>query len=315
MENQLEQVAEKPQTEGEQPQYAPEVVKEAKDMGWVPPDEWRGDPPKGGFKSPDEFIARGREVLPIVKSQLKSAEDRATKLETELANERKERGETFTRLEKMSKVALDRQRSQLIEQFEAKKEAAIEVGDKAGYREINKEQAAALAEFDKTTTPDEPEKPAKKDEGDALPESMKKTIKSWVEERPWFTSDKEMHNSANAEHERLLKSKPGLTLDENLKAVDAYVRKRYPEKFNASEADEDGDEQPERRIGSRVEGGPRVNGGGNGSLYNRLPADAKKQADKFIKEDGLFLEKGETVEKNMTQARERYAKDYFGDEA
>ncbi|HDA7234988.1 TPA: hypothetical protein O5T43_002567 [Staphylococcus aureus] len=52
-------------------------------------------------------------------------------------------------------------------------------------------------------------------------------------------------------------------------------------------------------------------GGSGGSKFSKLPADAKAQADKFIKEDGLFLEKGETVEKNLSQARERYAAAYL----
>lgn len=294
------------------PQYDPAVVKRAEDMGWVAPDKWRGDPPKGGFKSPEEFITRGEEVLPIVKSQLRSAEERATKLESELAQERKERGETFTRLEKMSRVALDGQRKKLEQEFEQSMDSAAEVGDVAKVRELRKESREALADFDKTAAVDEPAKKDDKDEKATLPKAMVDTIKGWVDERPWFTSDKEMHSSANAEHERLLKTKPGLSLAENLEAVDAYVRKRFPEKFGTDDAA--GDDEPPRR-GSRVEGGTRINGGGAGSLYTKLPADAKKQADKFIKEDGLFLEKGETVEKNMTQARERYARDYFGEEA
>ena len=35
------------------------------------------------------------------------------------------------------------------------------------------------------------------------------------------------------------------------------------------------------------------------------------KADVFIKDDGLFLEKGETIEKDLQKARERYAKQYL----
>jgi hypothetical protein len=53
-------------------------------------------------------------------------------------------------------------------------------------------------------------------------------------------------------------------------------------------------------------------GGDSGrSSWSKLLADAQKQADTFIKEDGLFLEKGETVEKDLQKARERYAKMYL----
>jgi hypothetical protein len=53
--------------------------------------------------------------------------------------------------------------------------------------------------------------------------------------------------------------------------------------------------------------------GGKGGSFARLPKEAQIQADKFIKEDGLFLEKGETVEKDLAKARERYAKQYLED--
>jgi hypothetical protein len=60
-----------------------------------------------------------------------------------------------------------------------------------------------------------------------------------------------------------------------------------------------------------VEGGSRLAGGSGGSKFSKLPADAKTQCDKFIKDDGLFLEKGETVEKDLNKARERYAAAYL----
>ena len=40
-----------------------------------------------------------------------------------------------------------------------------------------------------------------------------------------------------------------------------------------------------------------------------------KHGINFIKDDGLFLQKGETIDKDITKARERYAKSYFGDQA
>jgi hypothetical protein len=119
-----------------------------------------------------------------------------------------------------------------------------------------------------------------------------------------------MQMVANAHHGKLLKDKPGLTLAENLEETRKYVAKRYPEKFKADDDDEQGDDDKPAR-GSRVEGGSRVAGGSSGSAYSKLPADAKAQADKFIKEDGLFLEKGETADKDLSKARERYAKQYL----
>jgi hypothetical protein len=99
-------------------------------------------------------------------------------------------------------------------------------------------------------------------------------------------------------------------LADNLEETRKYVAKRYPEKFGKEDADDEGeDDKPAR--GSRVEGGSRVPGGGGRSKYSQLPADAKSQCDKFIKEDGLFLEKGESADKDLAKARERYATQYL----
>jgi hypothetical protein len=117
-----------------------------------------------------------------------------------------------------------------------------------------------------------------------------------------------MQMVANNFHGKLLKDKPGLTLAENLEETRKYVAKRYPEKFGAQD-DEGADDPPPR--GSRVEGGSRLAGGSSGSKFSKLPADAKAQCDKFIKEDGLFLEKGESADKDMNKARERYAAEFL----
>jgi hypothetical protein len=290
------------QTDGDKPD--PKVETEARSMGWVPEGEWKGDPPRGGFKSPEEFIQRGKEVLPIVNKRLREENETLTarldKLERESADK-------IERMGKMSQVALDRQRKQLEDKYESLKEDAVETGDKTAYRAADKAQREALAEFDKASEPEEDK--TEKAKSFDIPPAVKKTVDDWVAENSWFKSDEEMNAVANARHGKLLKEKPGLSLKENLDEVRAYVAKRFPEKF----AD---DEEEEPRRGSPVEGGARVSGGGAGkSLYSKLPKDAQAQADKFIKEDGLFLEKGETVDKDLSKARERYAKDYLGEQA
>lgn len=307
---QLEVQEQTPQVVTEQTEQSeqadPAIEKEARSMGWVPEGEWKGDPPRGGFKSPEEFVQRGKEVLPIVNKRL--TEENA-KLKDSLEQVKREAADKIDNLSRMSKVALDRQRKQIEAEFETRKEAAVETGDKAAYKEADKAQKDALADFDKAIAEPEDDK-GKKDKFE-VPPSVKATVDGWVAENDWFKTDEEMNAVANARHGKLLKEKPGLSLAENLAEVRAYVAKRFPEKFAD---DEEADDDKPRR-GSPVEGGSRVNGGGVGkSAWSKLPKDAQSQADRFIKEDGLFLEKGETVEKNLQQARERYAREYIGEQ-
>jgi hypothetical protein len=283
----------------------PALERRAREMGWVPESEWKGDAPRGGFRSAEEFIARGEEVLPVVRSQLEKERKKAAELAERLSRVEQEGSEKFSRLERMTRVAMDKQREQIMASFEARKEEAIERADTAAYRQLNKEQNDALADLDEKLK--EPER--KETKTDQLPAPIKETIDGWVADNRWYDSDEEMKSWAIGYHTKLLKEKPGMTLSENLAEVSKRARKVFPEAFGVVEEEE---EPAPRR--SAVEGGSRSFGGGGGSLFSKLPADAKRQADQFIKDDGLFLEKGETVEKDIGKARERYAKQYFGDE-
>ena len=284
-----------------------ETVALAREMGWKPESEWRGDPPRGGFTSATEYVRRGEKILPIVNARARKAEERANKLEAEIEAMRGEHRDTIKRIERMSSVALEQQRLNIAAQYGERKEAAVEVGDKAAYRQADKDEREALKAIDERLKEEPAEKKAD-DKPKELPREIKAVIDEWIGDNSWFNSDEEMHALANTHHMKLIREKPGLTLRQNLDEVREYVKKRFPEKFGDAEDDED--DTPKRR-GSPVEGGSRMGGSSGGGLYSKLPADARAQCDKFIKEDGLFLEKGETAAKNLSAARERYAKQYM----
>lgn len=287
---------------------SPEEMEEAKGLGWKSPKEWKGDPPKNGFKKAKDFLAHGKEVLPIVQSQNKKLERELADAKKELADFKKEQGKTLENLQRMSKAALDRQRQQLKEQYEAVKEAAVEVGDKDAYRKADKQQQEALDKFDEAVA----EKKDDKNHDDKPKGEIPKEVESWVKGNPWFEDDEEAKAVAITRHGKLLRDHPTWSLERNLEEVRKYVAKRFPEHFEDEGKGDDEDGEPQKRKGSRVEGGGSRMGGDSGrSAWSKLPADAQKQADVFIKEDGLFLEKGETAEKDLQKARERYAKEYL----
>jgi hypothetical protein len=305
------------QAEGFADDSSEDDVAEAKAMGWKDPKEWKGDPPKGGFQKAKDFVERGRTVVPIVQSQLKREKEENARLRDEIDRIKRENDDKFSRLERMSKTALDKQRSQLEAKYEELKENVIETGDKAEYRRIVKEERDALKEFDESVAERADDKGKERKPADDLPASMRQTISDWVAENTWFKTDDEMNAVASRYHERLLKEKPGLTLKENLEEVRAYVAKRYPEKFGKDDDGEDDDERPSR---SRVEGGSRLAGAGGKTAWSKLPKEAQAQADRFIKEEGLYIgptfggSKDETIENSLQKARERYAAFYLENE-
>ena len=293
-------------------QASPEVERKARDMGWVPPSEWRGAPPRDGFLEPQEFVRRGEKIMPIVRAENAKLKTELAELKEAREQDRKEHRENLGRIEKMSTAALALQRKNLEEQYSERKEKAVEVGDMPAYRQAVKDEKEAVKALDDRLEPTEAEKKNKLAEDQRLPKHVEDVIDAWKADNRWYEDDPkkadEMSIYATAVHMRLQREKKGLTLAENLAEVTKIVRKRFPEHFGEAEEEDD-----EPRRGSRVEGGSRMNGGSR-SLFSKLPADAKTQADRFIKEDGLFLDKGETAEKNIAAARERYAKQYFGDE-
>ncbi len=292
----------------------PEAIEEAKKIGWKDPSEWKGAPPKYGFIKAKQYLERAETVIPIMKSENKKLKDELAETRAELKAFREETKTTVANMAKMSKVALDRQRSQLEDKYSAAIDAATEVGDKDKVRELRKAEREDLKAYDEAVevVTEKKTEEGKKDVNGALPKEHQDIIGHWIGENNWYTTDPEMQGVANMFHGKLLKDKPGLSLAENLEETRKYVAKRYPEKFKAEDEPEDEDEKPAR--GSRVEGGSRVAGGGGGSRWSKLPADAKEQADKFIKEDGLFLEKGEDPVKDLNKARDRYAADYLGEQ-
>lgn len=289
--------------EEEAPEEAPEAPSKeleakARDMGWRPKEEFRGDP--DAWRDAQEYVRRGEEILPVVRSRLEKSEAKAAELANQLDRQNKEWGDKFKRLEHMSDVALTKQKESLESQFAARKVAAVEAGDVEAYKKADTEEREALRDLaDKTKVPD-----VSRDDTQQIPPVWKEAIDTWIAENADWFRDPELNAVASAAHARLRTEKPGLSPTENLSEVRAYVAKRYPEKF--------GNGQDTAPRGSRVEGGSRASGSDEGrGMWSKLPADAKAQADKFIEKDGLFLKRGEDKEKDKQKARERYAKEYF----
>src|SRR3990167_10177004 len=270
------------------------VETEARSMGWVPLEEFRG--PKDKWRGASEFVDRGSTVLPIVNSLLKKERAKTSQLETKLAKSDAEWRDKFGRLEKMSTAALENQREQLMSQFADKKEAAVERGDMDAYRTADKAEKKALADLDeKVAAKEEKQKDTRAD----LPEAVRETLDAWVVDNQWFVKDPEANAWANAYHVKLLDKEPGLTLEENLAKVRSQAKVKFPELFGVED---------KAKRGSRVESGSRNGGGGGGTLYSKLQSDAKQIADKQI---SLYLEPGETIEKDGLRAKERWARVYF----
>lgn len=227
-----------------------EIEAKARDMGWVPEEEWKGDPPPKGFLSAEEFYRRGQETLPLIQSQLKKREaaiDSLKKDIEELKSSTKQSNEFL-----QNQIRRQQQENQqLIQQLEQQRANAISEGDG---------QAAVEAERQiqqlRTETP----------QYDPM---ARQVLEDWLKENEWYGTDPVMRNWADGKAQELKQSgfPTGPVL---LNQLANEVKQAFPDRFNASEAT------------PVVEGKGRKAGQSWGKRsFDDLPDEAKKEFQKF----------------------------------
>jgi hypothetical protein len=254
---------------------------DAREMGWVPESEWKGDKKPAKFFSAEEFIERGQTILPIVQKRAKDAEARLEAL-------KKEHEDRFAKIERMNQIALAKQRTKLEADFEARMERAVELGDTEDYKAAKKEKAAALKELDETA-----KEPEEKTQAGALTPTEVAAFSEWRADNKWFQSDRKLTALMDAEFAEVSDEMPAASFAQKLEEAKSRVASVFPEKFG---------EKPSAKRAGAVESGSRIPGGGQkGRLADKLPAEAKQAAQTLIR-DGIYAN------------TEEYAKDYFDSE-
>lgn len=187
------------ETETDDIAQSPPVEDEARRLGWRPKDEFKGDESK--WIDAETFVAKGREILPIVQANNKALEKKVAEMEKTMAEAR----EFFSKSEKRAYEAA-------LKDIEARMDAAVDAGDVATARAITKEATELAAEMKAAPKPDAPK---------ANP-----VFDSWMEENPWFNVDDDLTAYA-----RGLSFPAGTPDDEQLKLIAAKVKKAFPHKF------------------------------------------------------------------------------------
>jgi hypothetical protein len=257
-------------------QAPPENEARAKRMGWIPKEQYRGDPSR--WVDADAFVRRSEEELPIMRERMRTLDQKLEKTDTEL---RRMVRESRT----LSQVAYDR----AVADIKASQLQAVEAGDTEAFKRTE-QQLDALAKKA------EPEKVA-----DAPPPDP--AFSSWQDKNKWYWTDPELKQVGIAAFARISQAwgRDPNTMDaERLEAVSQEVQKRYPERFPNAGASNGNGQQTQQRRSASVEGGGEARGGKRGKSYADLPADAKAAADRFVKQ-GIYKTKDE------------YAADYFSE--
>ena len=156
-----------------------EAEEKAMKMGWVPKDEFKGDP--NNWRPAEEFVERGENMIPIIRKNLSKAEQRAKAAEDK-AN---------AALEHM-KLLRNKLHEREVANIEKAKREAVANGDTDTYDRLSSE------------TPDLPE--FKEEE---IPKGQK-IMEEWLPDNPWYGQDYEKTAEADKYGEFLARTRPDL---------------------------------------------------------------------------------------------------------
>lgn len=236
-----------------------ELIEEARSMGWVPEEEFKGD--KSKWVAADEFVDKGRHVIPIILANNK-------RLQKDLLTRDQKIGTIQSQLESATR-AIDKLE---LHYTEANKRA-VETAKVQLREELKqaREDGDVDAEFAIQDKLDEL-RSAKPDVVEEKVDPTPKTpvdLQGWYDENPWF-------GSQNVKDKQ--KTKEVLRIAEDLRDEGNTTQGRaFFEEVMQAYDDRNGQQQeeaPQRRNTSKVEsGGARSSGGGK--TFGSLPAEAR----------------------------------------
>lgn len=246
---------------------------EAREMHWVPKEEYRGDPKD--WVSAQEFVERGRQIMPILRENNKRLiEEQRSMRETvrQLAAKLEAAQGDFDTLQEFHNEEVSRR----VEETRKELLSQLKVAKREGDVDTEVELQGQLSKLDAANTAVEEEI---EEAGGKKPDAPQLTpdYLEWKSANDWFETDAERTYEAMAQATRLTKERPEL----RGKLFFAELDKRLHGKTS-------------RPGNGKVEGsrGGASNTGGNGRTYADLDKDARAQCDKyakkFVKKDGKF---------------------------
>ncbi len=219
---------------------------DARKHGWRPKEEFKGDPAK--WTDAETFVKRADEVMPFLEKQNKA-------LKRELDDMKR----TMRQAQEFYTKAEQRAYNQALADLEARHTEAVETGDVNAAKRV----MADMRKLDDEFTPPQIGAEPAFDEKQARAE-----LAEWVEKTGWYGPDEQRTKYADMQADLMGPAKdwPG-----GQKAWLDELENRVDRKFTA----------PKPSVANP--GGSRASARGGAKSYADLPADAKRQCDRFVK--------------------------------
>lgn len=242
------------------PPQESEAEVRAKRLGWVPKEEFRGDPEH--WRSAEKFLEWSDAAAP----SLRRDNDRLHRRVDETERLLKEARDTFAEFREFASKSEQRSYERAKAEIQQRIEKSAADADAGAVR-------VGMAELDALNK--EAPKPVERKPEPKQEPKIDATIQDWIDREQWFTRDRSLNAYAVDVFGDLERNKPGMSTEERLAETKRLTREKFPEKFGVNPM----------RNGAAAVSEPSGGSAGRkkGKTYDDLPADAKRACDKFVK--------------------------------
>jgi len=235
------------------PEVSPDVERRARNVGWVPKEEFRGDPAK--HVTAEEFLQRSDSLMPLLRRDNDKLHKRVNDLEGILKETRDAQRELLEFTSKSEERAYAKARAEL----QAQAEAAAANADQAGVRHAMHQMEALEKPFKPSPRPVE------------QPVNVDPTIQSWIAREDWYRNSQTLKGYAIDTFGEIEREHPGLTVEQMLDETKRRTMDKFPEKFGIN---------PRREAPASVatpSGGNAPTPKRNDRTFAHLPQESKNQ--------------------------------------
>ena len=277
-----------------------EQVSAATERGWLPKEQFRGDPEK--WVDADVFLERTETFVPFLRKERERLQTEIAARDSqiaELSNAVKAANAAIDALQEAHEADTLEQVKQAREQLKGELAEASREGDHDRVAEITEKMTElGAAEREAKSREDEGDKGGKSVETPKIPPEAI----AWIERNKDFTSNVRLMALANTVAAELRSKGDRRVGDAFFDAVRSEV-----EKFVGTNPNRGGDGKGASGNG----GGGRSNTSGGGKSYADLPAEAKAACDR----QAARLVGPNRLHKSIESWRASYSKQYFGEES
>lgn len=196
-----------------------QVELDAREQGWKPKEEWKGDPDK--WRPAKEFVDRG---------------ELYGKIDT-MGKELKDTKRALQMLQEHHSKVKETEYKKAVEELKALQKKHLESGDSDGYLETTEILSDLRAE-----------QKARQVVQEVTPQQVDPRFSAWIDSNKWYESKPEMRQYADVIGQGYAKQNPGIDPTDVLKYVTSEVKHRYKEFF----------QNPNRDRPNSVESGTRA---------------------------------------------------------